>query len=87
MIKNMEDVYKRYNNNDAYQLEWSALQHKLNDINGNCSVMQKPVTVKLVNRYNAVQFSNSKVYMTDNKKSGKDRAISLVVILDDNIDN
>jgi hypothetical protein len=29
MIKDMEDVYKRYNNNDAYQLEWSALQHEL----------------------------------------------------------
>lgn len=87
MIKDIEDVYKRYDNTNAYQLKWSGLQHKLNDINGNCSVMQEPVTVKLVNRYNAVQFCNSKVYITDNKKSGKDRAISLVVILDDNIAN
>ena len=83
----MENVYKRYNNTNAYQLEWSGLAHRLNDINGNCSVMQEPVTVKLVNRYNAVQFYNSKVYMTDNKKSGKDRAISLVVVLDDNVDD
>jgi len=84
MIKDMEDVYKRYNNTNAYQLEWSGLAHRLNDINGNCSVLQNPITIKLVDKHNVVQFSNSKVYMTDNNKSGKDRAMSLVVVLDDN---
>ena len=80
----MKDVYKRYSNDEAYQLEWSALTHRLTDINGNCSVLQNPITIKLVDKHNVVQFSNSKVYMTDNNKSGKDRAMSLVIVLDDN---
>ena len=84
MIKDMEDVYKKYNGNDAHQLSWSSLESKLVYINGNCSVMQEPVIIKLVDKHNVVQFSNSKVYITDNNKSGKDRAMSLVVVLDDN---
>ena len=82
MIKDMEDIKKCYDKPYSYQ--WGTLCGHLMRINGNCSVLQEPVIIKLVDKHNVVQFSNSKVYITDNNKSGKDRAMSLVVVLDDN---
>ena len=82
----MEDIQFNgvHSNETPLPLRWEDLKYKLRDVNGNCSILTKPIKIKLVDKHNTIQFINAKVYMTDNKRLANHRDMSLVIVLDNN---
>ena len=84
MIEDLENIKKEYNSMSALELEWNDLKWILYGVNGNCLVTRKPIKIKVIDKHNRIQFTNSKVYMTDNKLTGNEREINLVIRIEDN---
>ena len=84
MLDDLENIEKEYNSMSALALEWDNLKWILYGINGNCLVTRKPIKIKVIDKHNRIQFTNSKVYMTDNKLTGNERDISLIIRIEDN---
>ena len=84
MIEDLENIKKEYNSSSALELDWDNLKWILYDVNGNCLITREPVKIKVIDKHNRTQFTNSKVYITDNKLKGNERDISLVIRIEDN---
>ena len=84
MLDDLKNIEKEYNSMSALALEWDNLKWILYGINGNCLVTRKPIKIKVIDKHNRIQFTNSKVYMKDNKLTGNEREINLVIRIEDN---
>ena len=86
MIKDFKDIQTTgYSADDEpWQYCWGTLSNHLSRINGNCSVLNKKIKIKVIDKHNKTQFTNSKVYITDNKLKGNERDISLIIRIEDN---
>ena len=84
MLDDLKNIEKEYNSMSALALEWNDLKWILYGVNGNCLVTKKPIKIKVIDQHNRIQFTNSKVYMTDNKLTGDEREINLVIRIEDN---
>jgi len=84
MLRDLKDIRKYSDDNEPATLSWGGLFCYLKDINGNCSINNEQVKIKVIDNHNRIQFTNSKVYMTDNRLKGNERDISLVIRIEDN---
>ena len=84
MIEDLENIKKEYNSSSALELNWDNLKWILYNVNGNCLVTRKPIKIKVIDKHNRIQFTNSKVYITDNNLKGNERDISLIIRIEDN---
>ena len=84
MLRDLKDIRKYSDDNEPTTFSWGGLFYYLRDINGNCTIHNKPIKIKVIDKHNKTQFTNSKVYITDNKLKGNERDISLIIRIEDN---
>jgi len=86
MLKDFKDIQTTgYNTDDEpWQYCWATLFSHLFRINGNCSILNKKIKIKVIDKYNNIHFTNSKIYLTDNNKKANEREISFVIRVEDN---
>jgi len=86
MIKDFKDIQKTFSSDDdkPWQYCWGTLCNHISRINGNCNVLNKKIKIKVIDKYNNVHFTNSKIYLTDNNKKADEREISFVIRVEDN---
>jgi len=86
MIKYFKDIQSTgYSDDDKpWQYCWGTLFGHLSRINGNCNILNKKIKIKVIDKYNNIHFTNSKIYLTDNNKKADEREISFVIRVEDN---